>query len=281
MTKRQPFLAIFALFLLSAPAIFALAVPPLTGRVVDLATIIPPDRARALTDKLAAFEASDSTQIVVLTLPDLEGESLEGYSIRVAEEWKIGQKGKSNGVLLLISMQEHDIRIEVGYGLEGRLPDITAGRIIRNEIVPKFKENDPAGGIEAGVDAIIQAVRGEYQGTGTPTGSLSRESPGNGLIIFMVAGLIISMIGALIKRVIGGTIGAVAWIIGGFLFLGTASWLLILLVAPILFGVGMISPEIGRIALSGIGSGGGGSSGGGGFSGGGGSFGGGGASGKW
>jgi len=260
-------------------------IPPLTGRVVDLAGVIPPDREIALTDKLAAFEASDSTQIAVLTIPGLEGEDLTTYSHRVASGWELGQKQKNNGVLLLVSIQEHDIRIEVGYGLEGRLPDITAGKIIRNEIAPRFQQNDMPAGIEAGVDAIIKAVRGEYQGTGEPTGSLSKESPGGGLFFFLIATVVISAIAASVRRLFGGFVGAIAWIIGGFIFLGVASWLLILLLAPVLFGAGMISPELLRAVLTARsvsgGGGGGGRSGGGGFSGGGGSFGGGGASGKW
>lgn len=279
---RRLLIAPAALLAVFASGARALEVPPLTGRVVDLANVLPPDRAKALTEKLAAFEASDSTQIAVLTIPSLEGESVEGYSIRVAEKWALGQKGRDNGALLLISVQDHDIRIEVGRGLEGSLPDITAGRIIRNEIAPHFKDGDFAGGVDAGVDAMIQAVRGEYQATGQPTGSLRHEGPGTGLLILAVVSIIVSAIGAMAKRLIGGGIAAVAWIIGGFLFLGAASWLLIILLLPVLFGAGMISPELCRIGLSiAFSGGGGGRGGGGGFSGGGGSFGGGGASGKW
>lgn len=273
---RATLLALFVTPLLSR----ALDVPPLTGRIVDLANVIPADREDALTQELQQLESTDSTQVVLLTIPSLEGEAPEAYSLRVAEKWQIGHKGSDNGVLLMVAMAEHDIRIEVGYGLEGRLPDITAGRIIRNEMVPLFKQGDYAGGIERGVHSIIGAVRGEYQTKGEPTGSLSKEGPGAGFLIFLVGSLIVSAIGALVNRLLGGTIGAAAWLLGGFLFLGMSSWLMILLLAPVLFGAGMISPELARIALT-SGRGGGGGGGGGGFSGGGGSFGGGGASGKW
>ncbi len=281
---RSSVVAFAATLVLQTSSAWALDVPTLTGRIVDLADIMPPEREAALTSRLADFEASDSTQIAVLTIPGLEGEALETYSIRVAEKWQIGHQGSDNGVLVLVAMAEHDIRIEVGYGLEGRLPDITAGRIIRNEMTPLFKDGDYAGGIERGIGAIIEAVRGEYKGTGQPTGSLSRENPGNGMMIFVGITMLISAIAASISRLLGGAIGAAGWVIGGCIFLGLASWLLILLLTPVLFGAGMISPELLRVVLSAR-SGGGSVSrsggGGGGFSGGGGHFGGGGASGRW
>jgi uncharacterized protein len=123
------------------------------------------DPARAkLEEELKAFDQSDSTQVVILTLPSLEGEALEDYSIRVVEAWKIGQARKDNGVLLLVSKNDRKIRIEVGRGLEGRLTDLMAGRIVDLVITPRFKRGDYDGGVAAGVDALIDATRGEFRG---------------------------------------------------------------------------------------------------------------------
>lgn len=112
---------------------------------------------------LKAHEDSTSNQVVGLTIPSLQGETLEDYSIKVAETWKLGQKDKDNGVLLLIAKDDRKVRIEVGDGLEGSLPDITCGRIIRREIVPRFRDSDYEGGIRAGVEAILGAIAGSYQ----------------------------------------------------------------------------------------------------------------------
>lgn len=139
----------------------ALEVPPLRGRVNDLAGLIPPNRVRALEERLASFEKETGHQIAVLTIPSLEGENREEFSIRVAETWKLGRTGFDNGVLLLIARIDRQLRIEVGYGLEGVLPDALASRIVREIIVPSFRANDFAGGIEAGIDAIMRATRGE------------------------------------------------------------------------------------------------------------------------
>ncbi|HEY4491658.1 MAG TPA: TPM domain-containing protein, partial [Acidobacteriota bacterium] len=159
---RPPFPEIIlALVLLTHSFAVALEVPQLRGRVNDLADILPSDRARLLEERLAAFEKETGHQIAVLTIPSLEGDPLEDFSIRVAESWKIGQKGFDNGAILLVAQKERKLRIEVGYGLEGVLPDAIANRIIREVIVPRLRENDYAGGIEAGVNAILQVTKGE------------------------------------------------------------------------------------------------------------------------
>jgi uncharacterized protein len=163
---RRPFaLPILILLLLASfipAAAWALDVPALQGRVNDYAQMISPQVEGTLNDALAELEQTDSTQIVVLTVPSLEGENLEAFSMRVAEAWKIGQSQDDNGAILLVSKNDHKIRIEVGYGLEGNLTDVLSGTIIDNVIAPRFKQGDFDGGFVAGIVAMIQAVRGEY-----------------------------------------------------------------------------------------------------------------------
>jgi uncharacterized protein len=148
----------------------ALEVPVLKGRVNDYASLLAPETEARLEQTLSALESSDSTQVAVLTIPSLEGEVLEQFSIKVAEQWKIGQKNKDNGAILIISKNDRKIRIEVGRGLEGKLTDLLSGRIIQYEIVPKFKEGNFNGGVEAGINAIASVVRGEYVSTGSDAG---------------------------------------------------------------------------------------------------------------
>ena len=139
----------------------ALDDPPLRGRVNDYANLLSSARAQALVQRLEQFENETGHQIAVLTIPTLEGEDIEGFSIRVAENWKIGKKGFDNGVILVVAQNDRKLRIEVGYGLEGILPDAIANRIIQQIIVPRFRANDFPGGIEAGVDAIMKVTSGE------------------------------------------------------------------------------------------------------------------------
>ena len=140
-----------------------LEVPFLAGRVNDNAGLLAASARETLEALLKAHEDSTSNQVVVLTIPSLQGETLEDYSIKVAETWKLGQKDKDNGVLLLIAQDDRKVRIEVGDGLEGSLPDITCGHIIRREIVPRFRDSDYEGGVRAGVEAILRAIAGSYQ----------------------------------------------------------------------------------------------------------------------
>jgi len=156
---------VFGLAFLLAPTLISLAlalnVPPLRGRVNDYAGLMPADRAQALEERLARFESETGHQIALLTVPSLEGDSLEDFSIRVAETWKIGKKGFDNGAILLIARDDRRLRIEVGYGFEGVLPDAIANRIINEVITPRFRSGDYAGGIEAGVDSILKITKGE------------------------------------------------------------------------------------------------------------------------
>lgn len=143
--------------------LWALDVPPIDGWVTDRAGILSADAKGRIEAKLAALETSDSTQIAVLTVPTLAGDSIEDFSMRVVESWKLGQKKLDNGALLVIAQEDRKLRIEVGYGLEGKLTDLTAGRIIRQVIVPHFKRGDFEAGVEAGVDAMIAATKGEFK----------------------------------------------------------------------------------------------------------------------
>jgi len=139
-------------------------VPYLTGRVVDNAEILKPDTRQQVTELLRQHEQRTSNQVAVLTLPTLHGDSIEEYAVRVFEQWKLGQKGKDNGVLVVVVPQDRRMRIEVGYGLEGTLTDAHSSRIIRNVMTPRFKENDFDGGIQQGVAAVIARLEGQVVG---------------------------------------------------------------------------------------------------------------------
>lgn len=156
-------LTILLILFIKTTTAYALQVPPLRGYVNDYADLISPMVEKQIEKELEEFEKSDSTQIVILTIPSLEGEVLEDFSIKVADQWKIGQKYKDNGVILLVAKNERKIRIEVGRGLEGRLTDLLAGRIIDLVIKPRFKRGDFDGGFLAGISALIDTTRGEFK----------------------------------------------------------------------------------------------------------------------
>ncbi len=175
---RKPLMAVLvaAFTLLGAVHASALDVPPFTGYVNDLADMISPKARQAMGNRLAELDRTDSTQVTVLTIPSLDGDSLEDFSIRVAEAWKVGQKDSDNGVILIVSKADHKIRIEVGYGLEGVLTDVLAGQIITNIIGPHFRAGDFDSGFMDGVAAIAGAVRGEYSAPPAQTNRRSRGS---------------------------------------------------------------------------------------------------------
>ncbi|MFY9259789.1 MAG: YgcG family protein [Gallionella sp.] len=147
------------LFMLSAYA--EVAVPELKQRVTDLTATLNAAQIQTLETKLADFEGKKGSQIGVLIVPTTQPETIEQYSIRVVDKWKLGRKGVDDGVLLLVAKNDRKLRIEVGRGLEGALNDATAKRIIAEIITPAFKQGDFAGGIAAGVDSIIKVVNGE------------------------------------------------------------------------------------------------------------------------
>ena len=152
-------LGALVLFLFAPALSNALDVPPLRGRVNDYAKLLSQERALALEAQLEKFEQETGHQIAVLTIPSLEGDSLEDFSIRVAETWKIGKKGFDNGAILLVARDDLKLRIEVGYGLEGVLPDAIASRIILEVITPRFRSGDYAGGIDGGRRGRRRAAR--------------------------------------------------------------------------------------------------------------------------
>ncbi|MDP9102538.1 MAG: TPM domain-containing protein, partial [Pseudomonadota bacterium] len=157
MTVALAFLAL--LFAGLAPAHAAdLKFPALTGRVVDDAHVLPADEQASLTQKLADLEAKTSRQLVVVTVPTLQGREIEDYGYQLGRAWGIGQKDTKNGTLFIIAPSEHKVRIEVGYGLEGILTDALTSTILQGQVLPRFKAGDVPGGVQAGTDALIEQM---------------------------------------------------------------------------------------------------------------------------
>src|SRR3990172_8613367 len=154
-------LILLALLLLCGAAQAEVAVPPLTQRVTDLTSTLDAQQIQTLASRLAEFEANKGAQLAVLIVPTTQPESIEQFGIRVVEAWKLGRKGVDDGALLLVAKDDRTLRIEVGYGLEGVIPDAIAKRIVSEIIVPRFREGDFAGGIRAGVEQMIRLVDGE------------------------------------------------------------------------------------------------------------------------
>lgn len=281
MFRRLPSLLVLVLSL-ALPARADVAVPTLTTRVTDLTGTLAPDRVRQLEERLSAFEARKGAQVAVLIVPSTAPETIEQFSIRVVDRWKLGRKGVDDGALLLVAKDDRTLRIEVGRGLEGVMPDATANRIIAEIIVPAFKSGDFAGGIAAGLERMLTVIDGEplpapKQGARVPKG-LADMAPYLLFGIPLAGGLLRMLIGRLAAGLVGATAGAaIAWWLG-------APVLVIAFVAlfAFLFLAADSNRHRTRYGSGGFGGGGWSSgSSGGGFSGGGGSFGGGGASGRW
>ena len=283
-----------ALFLaFASPASADVAVPQLTGRVVDQTGTLSSGDIAALSQKLSDFETRKGSQIAVLIVPTTDPETIEQFSIRVAEAWKIGRKKVDDGAILVVAKNDHHLRIEVGYGLEGALTDVTSRRIIDEVMTPKFREGDFAGGISAGVDRMMRVVDGEplpVPSRSVNFANLDEIGPLAPVVLFaslVVGGFLRALLGRLLgSAATGGVIAILA-----LLILGSAG---IALLAGI---IGFVLSFIADLFPASTGSSRGGSwssgssSGGwssgssssdsGSFSGGGGSFGGGGASGSW
>ncbi|BCK87576.1 hypothetical protein MIZ01_1361 [Sideroxyarcus emersonii] len=284
--KRFAQLLLLAL-LLCGTARAEVAVPRLTQRVTDLTATLDASEIQALDARLAAFEASKGSQVAVLILPSTQPETIEQFGIRVVDAWKLGRKGVDDGVLLLVAKDDHKLRIEVGYGLEGALNDATAKRIVSEVISPYFRRGEFYRGIDAGVSAIIQVVEGESLPPPAPKASPSSGNGSDSLGQLLGIGFIIFMVGNIILRqllgrlpsglIVGGVIGLLVW---ATLF--SVAWAIAAAVAAFLFSLLFGTSGWGPSFPSGWGGGGSwGSGGGGDFGGGGGGFGGGGASGDW
>ena len=249
---RGGLLALSLLSLLATfPALAQPKLPPLTGRVVDLADVLSAAQEAALTEQLAAHEARTSNQVVVATVPSLQGYDIERFAVDLHRAWGLGQESRNNGVLLLVAPNEREVRIEVGYGLEGTLTDALSSDIVHSRILPRFRTGDLPGGIASGVDGILSVIEGTYEPIPAPA-----EDPMQSFapILLVLGWFVLMMIlnSQRNRRRVWGPVLPGGWIGGGF---GGRN--------------------------GGFGGGGFGGRGGGGFSGGGGRSGGGGASGRW
>ncbi len=287
---RTYFLALMSCMAFSAMA--DVAVPPLAGRVVDRTGTLGVSEVASLDRTLKDFEARKGSQIAVLIVPTTQPETIEQYSIRVADAWKIGRKKIDDGAILVVAKDDRKLRIEVGYGLEGALTDVTAKRIIDEVITPKFRNGDFTGGISDGVDRMLRVIDGEplpapAERQRSSGGLLSDIDPFNPFLIvavIVVGGIMRGVFGRLFGSLAtGGLVAALFWFIAASLALSAIGGIIAFIVT--MFSDAMTSS--GGVGRGGAWSGGGGgfsggsSSDSGGFSGGGGSFGGGGASGSW
>jgi uncharacterized protein len=287
---RASLLALLLCWACSALAL--VAVPPLTGRVVDQTGTLSAGDIASLTQTLKDLETRKGSQIAVLIVPTTEGEAIEPFALRVAEAWKIGRKKIDDGALLVIAKNDRRLRIEVGYGLEGALTDVTSKRIIDEDITPKFKSGDFVGGISSGVDRMVRVADGEKLPEPEPPhwqspGQLGID-PFNPVVIafvFIVGAVLRAALGRLVgSAATGGVVGFLAWFLVGSI--GAALFVGVLASLAAAF-IDLMPAGGGRGTRGGWAGGGGGgwsgssSSDSGGFSGGGGSFGGGGASGSW
>ncbi|WP_296700743.1 YgcG family protein [Rhodoferax sp.] len=254
-----------------------IAVPPLTGHVIDQTGTLTVEQKSSLEQSLTAFEARKGSQLAVLMIPSSAPEAIEPYALRVAEQWKLGRKKVDDGAILVIAKDDRTLRIEVGYGLEGALNDATSKRIISETILPRFKQQDFYGGINAGVGQIISVIDGEPLPAPSekPTGNigdLRQYAPIVFILAIVVGGVLRATLGRVPGALVtGGAVAVLAWFVAGAVSVALLAGVMALFVT--LLGGGMRGHGLGGYY--------GGGRGGGGFSGGGGGFGGGGASGRW
>lgn len=268
-------------FLLATLALLAwaqVAVPDLSRRVTDLTATLSADQVAALDSKLAAFEAQQGSQIAVLILPTTQPEDIAQFGIRVAEQWKIGRAKIDDGVILIVAKDDRKLRLEVGYGLEGAIPDAIAKRVIAETITPHFKAGDYYGGIDAGVQQLMRVIEGEP----LPPPSEARSNGDDGALVMLIVGGMIAgwLLSLLMGRPAAGGVAALGSGAVGAMLLGFSP--LLLFIAVFVFaGVAGGGRRGGGWTSGGGGFGRGGGFGGGSWGGGGGGFGGGGASGSW
>lgn len=281
--QMQWLMPLLALFLFFASHAFAalVEIPPLVARVTDLTQTLSPAEIAQLENKLANFEQEKGSQIAILMVPTTQPEDIAQFGIRVVDAWKIGRAKQDDGVLLLVAKSDRKVRIEVGYGLEGAIPDLIAKRIISEIIAPHFRQGDYVGGLDQATSQLMALISGENLPAPEPRAqTASIESLLPVLLIggFVLGGILRSIFGSFLGGTLnGGAVGFLAWALGGSLL--TAA-----IFGVVAFFIALMSSAGSGISRGGYYGGGGGwsgGSGGGGFSGGGGGFGGGGASGDW
>ena len=265
-------------FLLAIVALSAwaqVAVPELSRRVTDLTATLSTEQIAALENRLAAFEAQKGSQIAVLIVSTIEGEDIAAFGIRVAEKWKIGREKIDDGVILIVAMDDRTLRLEVGYGLEGAIPDAIAKRVIAETITPYFKAGDFYGGIDAGVQQLMRLIEGES----LPPAAPDQGEGGDAIFGLLVIGGVVAgwLLSIMMSRPAAGGVAALGSGVAGAFLLGFSP--LLLFIAVFVFAA-VASGFRGGGGWSSGGRGGG-FGGGGSWGGGGGGFGGGGASGSW
>ncbi|MFM0327859.1 TPM domain-containing protein [Caballeronia glebae] len=255
-------------------------IPALTARITDETATLTSEQRASLEQTLQAFEAKKGSQISVLIVPTTQPESIEQYSIRVVEQWKLGRKRVDDGALLIVAKNDRALRIEVGYGLEGALNDATSSRIINEVIVPKFKQGDFYGGVTAGVTSMMSVISGEPlpppdRPAGGDSGGVRGYLPILFVLTLVAGGLLRSVLGRLGGAVVtGGAIAVVAWLLSGTVLIAIVAGAIALAFTLLGSGLGTF---VGGRAIGGPGGGSSRTT----FRGGGGGFGGGGASGRW
>ena len=258
---------------ISGGAAELVAIPALSARVTDLTATLPADRIATLEAASAAIEREKGAQVAILMLPTTQPEAIEQFGIRLAEAWKIGRRGTSDGVIVIVAKDDRKMRIEVGYGLEGAIPDAVAKRIIAEEMAPRFREGDFAGGLDAAVATLARLIGGETLPAPGPGPAAASTDDGSVFLVFgaiFTAGFLHALLGLTGSLIAASLAGGLAWWAFG-------NWMIAAIAALVAFVFSFMRG--GGLGSGGFSSGGGG--GGGGFSGGGGSFGGGGASGSW
>jgi uncharacterized protein len=286
--------AIALLLLFGSSALADVAVPPLRSPVTDLTGTLTAEQSATLEQQLRAFETKKGSQIAVLIVPTTQPETIEQYGIRVAEAWKLGRRGVNDGALLLIAKDDRAVRIEVGYGLEGVLPDVLANRIVDQVVVPRFRSGDFFGGIREAIERMIALIEGEplpepaQRERGVPgANGLGNALPLLLLLVFAGSAVLRGLLGRFGgASVTAGIAAAIVWFLTSTLLIAIGAAVIAFVIALLGGGGGGGWANPRRRGWGGYGGGGWGGGGwsgggGGGWSGGGGGFGGGGASGRW
>jgi len=270
----------------SVQSVAQVAVPPLTGHVIDQTGTLTVEQKAALEKKLSDFEARKGSQLAVLIVASSAPEVIEQYALRVAEQWKLGRKDVDDGAILVVAKNDRVMRIEVGYGLEGALNDATSKRIISETILPRFRVEDYYGGITAGIEQVIRIVEGEPLPapsalSGQNTGDWQKYAPILFILVIAVGGVLRAKLGKVPGSLAtGSVVSVIAWLVVGAISIALIAGVIALFIT--LLGSGTRGRGLGGYYGGGRRGGGfGGLGGGGGFRGGGGGFGGGGASGRW